>query len=84
MRLFPSAFLSNINKPNAAMHSFISELSKIYNESFPLKFVSVKKHKPPWVTAEIKSAIKKKQKLLKLSRSGVILRRSYATYRNVL
>jgi hypothetical protein len=84
MKLFPSASLSNINEPNAAMQSFISELSKIYNESFPLKFVPVKKHKPPWVTAEIKSAIKKKHKLLKLSRSGVILRRSYATYRNVL
>jgi hypothetical protein len=52
MRFFPSEILSYINEPNLAIHFFISEISKIYNEFFPVKFISVRKA-PLWLTAEI-------------------------------
>jgi hypothetical protein len=84
MRSFPSLAITNINDPNLAMRSCLDELFKIYNSSFPIKSVVIKKRGPPWVTTEIKSLIKKKHKLLKLSRSGAICRGSYSIYRNVL
>lgn len=72
--------------PNVFTSHFVSLMYRAFHESFPLKRVKVNHtHKTPaWINEDVKQLIKKKHRLLRLSNSGIIYRRSYIKYRNIL
>jgi hypothetical protein len=74
-----------IENPCLALSKLLSILYAIYYSIFPLKkFLPRKIRKPPWLTPELKAAVNKKYKLLKLLRRGSISRNSFRSYRNML
>jgi hypothetical protein len=73
------------NDPCRAMSKFISLLYSAYNSIFPLRRVTINcKRRPPWLTPDLNSLIKKKYRLLRELRRNKITRQSFNAYRNIL
>jgi len=59
-----STLLLNANK---AYDEFIEKINMCYNETIPLKRMTIRQHNnKPWITENLKKLIKKKNKLYKL------------------
>lgn len=75
------------NDPNIFCSRFLSKLYEIFYIVFPLCYFKINNRSSKsaiWMNDDLKKLIKKKHKLLKLSRLGKITRRSYNTYKNLL
>ena len=74
------------NDPNKAFQYFYDELYKIYNLCFKIKKKTIKINinKDPWITPNIRKCIRKKYYLYNLLKRGLITRRIFNTYKNML
>ena len=72
--------------PDNSFSLFYDRLIKIYHSCFPTKSkkISTSKKYLPWITRDIKKCIKKKYYLYSLWRRGIITKRSFVTYKNLL
>ena len=72
--------------PDHSFSLFYDRLIKIYHSCFPTKSkkISTSKKYLPWITRDIKKCIKKKYYLYSLWRRGIITKRSFVTYKNLL
>lgn len=77
---------NNISDPNCLAENFINKVYDVFNKSFPIHKVKEKlKNKgSEWLNDDLRFLIKKKRSLLILSNRGVIFRRSYTKFRNIL
>ena len=76
----------NSNDTNVAFSTFFNKLFKEYNKAFPIKTKKVKINSinAPWITPKLKLCIKKKFKLFNLLKRGLIPKRSFIAYKNIL
>ena len=91
-----SNFINQVSKTDFAIDEnddidfqfdlFYNKLFEIYNGSFPIKKKRLKGNlvNQPWVTLRLKKCIKKKYKLYNLLKRGLIQRRFFTRYKNLL
>lgn len=75
------------NDPEVLTNNFLSKIYKAFNKNFPLrKYKENKRHfrRSDWMTDDLKQLVKKKHVLLKQANRGIIFRRCYTYFRNVL
>jgi len=83
--LIPVREICSLQNPSESMSKFLETMYKAYYESFPIRKIVIKKRsKPPWLSQDLLYVIKKKHRLYKLLNRGIITRRSYTLYRNIL
>ena len=76
----------NVDDCNIAFNNFYDELWKIYCESFPKRKKRLKRNQinAPWVTPKLRICIKKKYKMYNLLKRGLVTRKNFNTYKNML
>jgi hypothetical protein len=77
---------TNVESIDRSFSSFIDCMLRIFKKSFPLKKKKIftGTSNPPWMTNDIRSLIRKKYKLLKQFRRGIISRKAFTIFRNLL
>ena len=78
--------LLNYNDVDSCLNKFIEHLNKLYQENFPLKtkYLSKKRLRNNWITADIKRLINLKSEYLKQFRNGFISRETNNRLKNRL
>ena len=71
---------------NSCFNRFFTHFFRIYNNSFPIKKKKIKSNSInlPWITPELRRCIKKKYRLYNLYRRGLISKRDFNTFKNML
>ena len=74
------------DEPNNAFQYFYDQLYKIYDSSFKIKTKTFKinVNKDPWITPNIRKCIRKKYYMYNLLKRGLITRRIFNIYKNML
>ena len=76
----------NFNEPNSCFNYLFDNFFRIYNLSFPIKKKKIKRNmvNAPWMTSDLKRCIAKKYRLFNLLRRGLISKKDFNTYKNIL
>ena len=76
----------DISDVNDAFSRFYKYLFNLYDKAMPVVTRKIKKktHKAPWITKKLKICIKRKYYLYNLYRRGLIRKREFNVYKNVL
>lgn len=69
---------------NENFNTFFDNITKLYNKHFPIKtkIFSSNRFKNPWLTPGLLNSIKRKNKLFKDMKLGMVTEHQYKTYRN--
>jgi hypothetical protein len=77
--------LDSLN-PNQCVPTLIGWLSRLFKQFFPIKTktISLRRFKAPWITDELLVCIKKKHKYFSMFKRGILNKRFYNKYKNLL